>query len=89
MCPGRWCGDAAVGGDRERVAGVVIEPGQDFGVGLVDEPPVSEVGLPAFVGLFGGEADVGGLGRFAGVGVTSPAAARWRLIEATDTCSWW
>jgi len=57
-------GDAAVCGDRERVAGVVIEPGQDFGVGFVDEPPVSEVGLPAFVGLFGGEANVGGLGTF-------------------------
>ena len=57
-------GDAAVGGDRERVAGVVVEPGQDLGVGAVGEPPVGEVGLPAFVGLFGGEADVGGLGPF-------------------------
>ena len=57
-------GDAAVRGDRECVAGVVVEPGEDFGVGLVGEPPVGEVGLPAFVGLVGGEADVGGLGAF-------------------------
>jgi hypothetical protein len=26
------------------------------------KPPVGEVGLPAFVGLFGGKPDVGGLG---------------------------
>jgi hypothetical protein len=57
-------GDAAVGGDRERVAGVVVEPGQDFGVGRVGEPPVGEVGLPAFVGLVGSQTDVGGLGTF-------------------------
>ena len=55
-------GDAAVGGDRQRVAGVVVDPAQDFGVGVIGEPPVGEVGLPAFVGLFGGEPDVGGLG---------------------------
>lgn len=82
-------GDAVVCGDGECVAGVVVEPGQDFGVDASGDPPVGEVGLPALVGLFGGEADVGGLGRFAGVGVTSPAAVRWRLIEATDTVRWW
>lgn len=54
-----YSGDAVVGGDGERVAGVVVEPAQDFGVGLVGEPPVGEVGLPAFIGLLGGEADVG------------------------------
>jgi hypothetical protein len=57
-------GDAAVGGDGEGVAGVVIEPAQDFCVGVVGQPPVGEVGLPAFVGLFGGKADVGGFGSF-------------------------
>lgn len=31
-------------------------------VGVVGQPPVGEVGLPALVGLFGGKADVGGLG---------------------------
>ena len=57
-------GDAVVGGDGECVAGVVVEPGQDFGVDASGDPPVGEVGLPALVGLFGGEADVGGLGSF-------------------------
>ena len=57
-------GDAAVGGDRQGVAGVVVEPVEDLDVGAVGEPPVGEVGLPAFVGLFGGEADVGGLRAF-------------------------
>ena len=52
-------GDAPVCGDREGVAGVVVDPAEDFGVGVIGEPPVGEVGLPAFVGLFGGEADVG------------------------------
>ena len=55
-------GDAAVGGQGQGVAGVVVDPAEDFGVGVVGEPPVGEVGLPAFVGLFGGEADVGRLG---------------------------
>lgn len=31
-------------------------------MGVIGEPPVGEVGLPAFVGLFGGKSDVGGLG---------------------------
>lgn len=61
-------GDAVVGGDREGVAGVVVEEVEDFDVGAVGQAPVGEVGLPAFVGLFGGEADVGGLGSFLGLG---------------------
>ena len=55
-------GDAAVGGDRERVAGVVIEPAEDLHMGAVGQPPVGEVGLPALIGLLGGEPDVGGFG---------------------------
>jgi hypothetical protein len=31
-------------------------------VGVVGEPTMGEIGLPAFVGLFGGEPDVGGFG---------------------------
>jgi len=55
-----------MGGDREGVAGVVVEPGQDLGVGAgsavgAGEPVVGEVGLPALVGLVCGEADVGRL----------------------------
>ena len=57
-------GDAGVGGHGDGVAGVVVEPVEDFDVGAVGEPPVGEVGLPSFVGLFGGEADVGALGSF-------------------------
>ena len=55
-------GHSKVGGDREGVSGVVIEPGEDFGVDIVGEPVVGEVGLPGFVGLLGLEADVGRLG---------------------------
>jgi hypothetical protein len=59
-------GDPVVGGHRQGVAGVVVEPGQDLGVGTgsavgAGEPVVGEVGLPALVGLVGLEADVGGL----------------------------
>jgi hypothetical protein len=43
-------GDGLVGGDAEGVAGVVVEPGEDLGVGAVGEGPVGEVGLPALVG---------------------------------------
>ena len=66
-----WAGDAAVGGDRERVAGVVVDPAQDLGVGAVSEAVVGEVGLPGFVGLVGLEADVGRAWRFRGSGVMS------------------
>jgi len=62
-------GDASVGGDGDGVAGVVVDPAEDFGVGAAGDAPVGEVGLPAFVGLFGGEADVGGLGAFLRLGV--------------------
>ena len=56
-----------VGSHRQRVAGVVVEPGQDLGLGAgssvgCGEPVVGEVGLPGLVGLVGFEADVGGLG---------------------------
>jgi hypothetical protein len=57
-------GDAGARGDRECVAGVVVNPIEDLDVGEVGEPPVGEVGLPAFVGLFGGESDVGAFGAF-------------------------
>jgi hypothetical protein len=56
-----------VRGDVQGAAGAVIQPGQDLDVGTgcavqAGEAVVGEVGLPAFVGLLGGEADVGGLG---------------------------
>jgi len=62
------CGDACVCGDGDGVAGVVVDPAEDFGVVASFEPPVGEVGLPAFIGLFGGEADVGRFGSFVGAG---------------------
>ena len=43
-------GDAAVRGDRQGVAGVVVDEAQDLHVGFIGEPPVGEVGLPALVG---------------------------------------
>jgi hypothetical protein len=60
-------GDPVMGGDREGEPGVVVEPGQDFGVrpGTAvgsSESTVGEVGLPGLVGLLGLEPDVGGLG---------------------------
>ena len=51
-------------GDRECVAGVVVEPVEDLDVGAIGKPPVGEVGLPAFIWLLGGKADVGGLRPF-------------------------
>jgi len=71
--PDDWAGDPRMSGDRKGVAGVVVDPGQDFGVCTgpavgVGEPVVGEIGLPALVGLFGLEADVGRLRSFAGLG---------------------
>ena len=51
--------DPGVGGEGENVAGVVIQPGQDLGIRAAGERVVGEVGLPALVGLLGGEANVG------------------------------
>jgi len=66
-------GDLVMGGDREGVSAVVVEPGQDLGVGAgsavgAGEPVVGEVGLPALVGLVCGEADGGRLRFFFGSG---------------------
>jgi len=55
-------GDAAMHGDRERVAGVVVDPVEDLHVSAIGQPPVGEVRLPALVGLLGGKPDIGGLG---------------------------
>ena len=43
---------------------MVVEEVQGLHVGVISEPPVGEVGLPAFVELVGGEADVGRFGAF-------------------------
>ncbi|VBA39925.1 hypothetical protein LAUMK136_03230 [Mycobacterium attenuatum] len=48
-----------MGGAAQQVAGVLVVPVEDFDVGAVGQGPVGEVGLPAFVGLFGGKAVVG------------------------------
>ena len=65
-------GDPGVRGDPQRVAGVVIEPGQDLGAGAVGEGVVGEVGLSAFVGQFGGEPQVGRARAFARLGDHEP-----------------
>ena len=61
-------GDADVAGDAQRVAGGVVEPGQDFDVLAGGQPVVGEVGLPGFVGHGGFEAQVAGLGSLLGLG---------------------
>ena len=68
FCQDDGGGDAAVCGHGDGVAGVVVDPAEDFDVGAAGEAPVGEVGLPAFVGLFGGESDVGAFGPFVGCG---------------------
>ena len=43
-------GDSGVGGDREGVARMVVEPDQDLDIGVAGEPVVGEVRLPALIG---------------------------------------
>jgi hypothetical protein len=86
--------DSGVGGDVQGVAGVVVEPGDDLGVGARSavgsgEPVVGEVGLPGLVGLLGFEPDVGRLGSLGRVGVTVPARTRIRLIVARESTELW
>lgn len=50
--------------DVDGVVGVVVEEGQDFGIGVVVEVIVVEVGLLVFVGQVGFEVDVGGFWLF-------------------------
>jgi len=61
-------GDSWVCGAADEVAGVVVEPVEDFYVGAVGQVPVGEVGLPAFVGLGGLEPVVGGARSLSGLG---------------------
>jgi hypothetical protein len=50
------------GGAGQAESGVVVEDVQDLHIGAAGQAPVGDVGLPAFVGLLGGEAGVGGFG---------------------------
>jgi hypothetical protein len=43
----------------QHVAGVVVQPAHDLGIGAAGEPTVGEVRLPALVRLFGLEPRVG------------------------------
>ena len=57
-------GHRLVAGDRDGVAGVVVDKAQDLHIGIggavgSGQPVVGEVGLPHLVGLFGGEPDMG------------------------------
>ena len=60
-------GHSAVSGDRDRVAGVVIDPAQDLDLAVVGEAPVGEIGLPHLIGQFRLEADVGRTRSFLGL----------------------
>jgi len=78
-------GDGAVRCAGQDVAGVVVEKGQDFGVGAVGEADVGEVGLPGLIRQ-------GGLEPVVGVPRGSMRSARCRIrqIVETDTVvSWW
>ncbi len=55
-------GEPPGGGAGRAVAGVVVEPVADLGIGAVGQRPVGDVGLPPFVGLGGLEPDVAALG---------------------------
>jgi hypothetical protein len=59
------------GGDAE--PGVVVDDVEDLDVVAVGEGPVGDVHLPALVGEFGFEADVGAAGPFVGLGGDEPA----------------
>jgi hypothetical protein len=65
-------GDAAVGGDCDGVAGVVVELAQDLDVAALGETPVGEVTLPALIGHVGLEADVGRARSFFGSTLVRP-----------------
>ena len=69
-------GDAQVSGDRQCLAGVVVEPGEDLDIDVVGQTVVGEVGLPGLVGLFDFEADVGRLGSFLRFGCDEPGAGQ-------------
>ena len=83
------CGDGALGGAGQDVAGVVVDEGQDLRVRAVGEGDVGEVGLPGLVGQGGLEALVGGAGRLCGCGSMRPARCRIRQIVDTDTVVAW
>ena len=55
-------GDGVMSGEADDVSGMVVEEREDLGVLAVGERPVSEVGLPAFVGQVSLEAQVGASG---------------------------
>ena len=61
-----FAGNSAVGGEVEEVAGMVINPADDFAVEVVGVP-VREVGLPQTVGLWCGEELVRRSGPFLGL----------------------
>ncbi len=85
----------AVCGDVQGVAGAVVEPGDDLGVGAgsavgVGEPVVGEVGLPGLVGHRGLEPDVGGLRSLLRLGGDQPGAGQVAADGGLDTrCPWW
>jgi hypothetical protein len=62
-------------GDRgDADSGVVVEDVEDLHLGAVGELPVGDVGLPAFVGLVGGEPSPGRAGPFLWLRRHEPAA---------------
>jgi len=54
-------GNPVPGGDGQGVAGVVIEPAQDFGAGAAGQRVVGEISLPALIRQLGFKPQVGRL----------------------------
>ena len=79
-------GDRVVGGRAQQVAGVVIQPVENFCVGPVGQAPVGEVGLPHLVWLGGGKPHIGASEPFAWLGgdqalvLQDPADRRCRRL---------
>jgi hypothetical protein len=74
-------GDPGMGGDRQPIAGAVVQPAQDLGVGSggavgPGEAVVGEVGLPGLVGQGGREPQVGRLGPLLGGWGDQPGAGQ-------------
>jgi hypothetical protein len=71
----------ASGGQAE--SGMVVEDVQDLHLGAVGQPPMGDVGLPAFVGLIGTNIFHDERGRFCGGGGTKPRRDKIRQIVET------
>lgn len=82
-------GEDPPGGGGDAEPGVVVDDVEDFDVGVVGEPNVGDVELPALVRLVGAEALVAAFRGFVGCGVTNPRLVRIRqIVDTAGTPPW-